>query len=221
MSPLTAILLLSLVAPPAADNDPLASGRAAKGHLAKRADSDGHYPGATEVLTSTFERTRDEEFFGWPPGWTRPHGPGLPRYLHMRVDEDHPPPGGRCLRVELDGGAATAFGPPVAVDPAVNYVLEGYVKTVALRHDAAWISLTFKDSARAKLAETASAKIDGTTPWQKVRVGPLAPPPGASQLIVGVHVAPQGASQDLHGSASFGSLLAWAAAARRTDGARR
>jgi hypothetical protein len=189
MSPLAAILLLSLSAP------------ASPVH-----DSRGHYPGAAEVLDCTFEPTRDEEFFGWPPGWTRPHGPGLPRYVRVLVDDERPPPGGRSLRVKLDGGAAVAFGPSVAVEPGVDYVLEGYVKTSALQHDAAWLSLTFRDAARAKLAEAASQRIDGTTSWQKVRVGPLAPPPGTSQLNVGIHVAPQGELQDLHGAASFGSL---------------
>ena len=79
-------------------------------------------------------------------------------------------------------------------------------ETSALRHDAAWLSLTFKDAARTKVADAASEKIDGTSSWRKVRVGPLTPPPGASTLIVGVHLAPKGDEQDLTGTAWFGSL---------------
>ena len=126
--------------------------------------------------------------------------------------------------MDLDGGAATAFGPAVAVEPGGEYFVEGYVKTSALQHDAAWMSLTFTDAARARLADAVSEKIDGTNPWRKVRVGPLSPPAGASTLYVGVHLAPQGADQDLHGSAFFGSLWVGrlprvALAARRIDAA--
>lgn len=192
MSPLAAILLLALAAPAGGgldDPDP------------------GHYPGATEVLKSTFEPTGDEDFYVWPPGWTRTLGPGYPRYVRPRIDDrERPPLGGRCLRVDLNGAGASAFGPPIAIEPGLNYVLEGYIKTSALRHDAAWLSLTFKGAARAKLAEAPSEKIDGTSSWRKVRVGPVTPPPGASMLFIGIHLAPKGEDQDLHGTAWFGSL---------------
>ena len=84
--------------------------------------------------------------------------------------------------------------------------MEGYVKTSALRHDAAWLSLTFKDAARAKLADAGSEKIDGTTSWRKVCVGPVTSPLGASTLFVGVHLVPKAEEQDLTGTAWFGSL---------------
>jgi hypothetical protein len=192
MSPLAAILSLALAAP--------------NGTAVDHPDA-GHYPGATEVLKYTFEPTSEEEFYIWPPGWTSLHGPGYPRYVRPRIDDaERLPPGGRSFRVDLNGGAASAFGPAIPIDPGVDYVLEGYVKTSALRHDAAWLSLTFKDAARAKLAETASEKIDGTSSWRKVRIGPLTPPTGASMLFVGIHLAPKGEEQDLNGTAWFGAL---------------
>jgi hypothetical protein len=126
--------------------------------------------------------------------------------VRVRVDDEHPPAGGRCLRVDLNGGAASAFSPSIAVEPGVDYVLEGFVKTSALEHDAAWLSLAFLDSAQLKLSSVSSDQIGGTTSWKKVRIGPFSPPPEASTMIVGVHVAPRGESQDIQGAASFGSL---------------
>ena len=129
MSPLTALLLLTL-------------GAATK--------AETHYPGAAAVYQCTFDSSQDDEAYGWPPGWTRRHGPGFPRYVRMRVDDRTPPQGGASLRVDLDGGAATAHGPAVSVNPDVLYVLEGYMETAGLRLDGAYISLIFRDSKRDK-----------------------------------------------------------------------
>ena len=98
-----------------------------------------------------FESSQDEEIDGWPAGWTRRHGPGFPRYIRIRENDDRPPPGGRCLRVELNGGAAAAYGPSIPVKPDAQYLLEGYVKTSGLQHDEAYLSLIFLDLARNKL----------------------------------------------------------------------
>ncbi len=113
---------------------------------------------------------------------------------------------GDCLRVELNGGAASAFGQPIAVEPGVDYVLEGYVKTSGLHHDAAWLTLSFFDLAKFELSKATSDKIEGTTDWRKVRIGPVSPPPAATQMKFGVHVAPKAETEDLHGTISFGSL---------------
>ena len=73
MTPLTALLLLALGA---------------------ETNAETHYPGASAVFQCMFDSSHDEEIYGWPPGWTRRHGPGFPRYVRMRVDDNHPPPGG-------------------------------------------------------------------------------------------------------------------------------
>lgn len=185
MTPLTALLLLS---------------------LGTESSAATHYPGASEVFYCTFKSTHNEEISGWPPGWTRRSGPGFPRYVCVQVADNHPPGGGGSLRVELDGGAATAYGPAVSVNPDVQYVLEGYVETSGLHHDGAYLSLIFLDSARTTLSSISSEKIRGTSAWQKIRIGPVSPTAGASFMLVGLHVEPQGKTQDLHGTASFGAL---------------
>ena len=170
------------------------------------AKPEDHYPGASTVFQCRFESSQDEEVYGWPPGWSRRHGPGFPRFVRVRLHDDHPPPGGGSLRVELDGGAAAAYGPAVSVNPDVQYVLEGYVETSRLQHDGAYLSLIFLDSARAKLGSISSEKINGTSTWQKIRLGPVSPLAGASSMLIGLTVEPQGEVQDLRGSASFGAL---------------
>ena len=185
MTPLTALLLLALGAEPQAE---------------------AHFPGATAVFQCNFASSTSDEIYGWPPGWTRRRGPGFPRYVRVRLNSNHPPAGGRSLKVELDGGAAAAYGPDVPASPDVQYVLEGYVETAGLRHDGAYLSLIFLDSKRNKLDSFSSEKIVGTNGWQKICLGPLLPPSGTSSLLVGLHVEPQGQMQDLRGTASFGAL---------------
>ena len=185
MTPLAALLLLA---------------------LGTETNAETHYPGASTVFHCTFESSHDEETSDWPPGWTRRHGPGFPRFVRVRVDDNRPPPGGRSLRVELDGGAATAYGPAIAVNSDLRYVLESYLQTSGLRHDAAYLSLIFLDSARTKLGGISSEKIGGSSVWRKMRLGPVSPPAGASSMIIELHVEPQGEMQDLRGTASFGAL---------------
>ena len=174
--------------------------------LASGTKAESHYPGALPVFQCTFESSHGEEFEGWPAGWTRRHGPGFPRYVHVRIDDHRPPSGGHSLRVELDGGAATAYGPAVSVNPVVQYVLEGYVETSGLQHDGAYLSMIFLDATRTRLGSNLSEKISGSSPWKKVRLGPVSPPAGATSMLVGLHVEPQGEGQDLHGTVSFGGL---------------
>ena len=92
------------------------------------------------------------------------------------------------------------------MNPDVQYVLEGYVETSGLQHDGAYLSLIFLDSKRTRLSSISSEKISGTSAWQKIRLGPVLPPAGASSMLVGLHVEPQGEMQDLRGTASFGGL---------------
>ena len=134
MTPLTALLLLALGAEPPVER-----------HV------ETHFPGATTVYQCAFE-SQDEEIYGWPSGWTRRLGPGFPRYIHMRLNNEQPPSGGRCLRTELNGGAAIAYSPSISVVPNVRYVLEGYVQTAGLRNNAAYLSLIFLDSTRTRLS---------------------------------------------------------------------
>ena len=82
--------------------------------------------------------------------------------------------GARCLQVDLDGGAAAVHCPPVKVDAMYTYVVEGRVQTKGLKHDEAFLSLTFLDAANKPLQTIRSDGLRRTTDWTKVRIGPIA-----------------------------------------------
>src|SRR5574340_1038096 len=130
-------------------------------------------PDATTVFHCTFDDAADADFDGWPDEWTRRQGPGFPNYVKIRIGDESPQAGSRCLRIELDGGAAVAYGPPVEAGPLFGYVLEGYVKTEGLQHDQAFLSMTFLDQHKNPLETHRSRRVSESNGWQKLRLGPI------------------------------------------------
>ncbi|MCX7427234.1 MAG: hypothetical protein NTW96_16600 [Planctomycetia bacterium] len=112
----------------------------------------GDYPGATTVFHCTFDGAWDENYDGWPDGWTRRTGPGYPHYVRIQISDERSPSGNRCLRIDLDGGGAVVSSPPIPVGSLHGYVLRGELKTENLDHDRAFLSLTFLDRNRHRLA---------------------------------------------------------------------
>jgi hypothetical protein len=167
---------------------------------------DARYPEAVTVFHCTFDASWDQNFDDWPDHWTRRKGRGFPHYVSIKIDRRPSPQGERCLQIELDGGAAVAYSPPVEIDPLFGYVLEGYLKTEGLEYDRAYFSVTLLDEQRQRLETFCSRKIRQTSGWQKIRLGPIAPGSDDARLaIIGLHV--QGESQaDLKGAASFGDV---------------
>src|SRR5262245_54160039 len=85
-------------------------------------------PEAVDVFRSDFEAAADANVDGWPDGWTRQRGPDFPHYVTIQLADDVP--GNRCLRIDLDGGAATVVSPPIPIQPAYSYLLLGRVRTI-------------------------------------------------------------------------------------------
>ena len=99
--------------------------------------TEGRSPPAAEVFHCTFDHSWDANYDDWPAGWTRRSGPAFPQYVHVKLHQEPPPDGRNCLRVELDGGAAAAFSPPIKISPLLGYVLETAVKAEDLQYDRA------------------------------------------------------------------------------------
>lgn len=165
-----------------------------------------HYPGAVDVFRCAFETSHDKDYDRWPDGWTRRHGAGFPRYVRILIADESPPSGGRCVRIDLDGGNAAAYSPIVPAGPLSAYVLEGAVRTAGLKHDRAYLSLTFLDKEKRRLQSFNSTSVVSTRGWQKVHLGPVMPDPEASSFVLGIHLETKGQAEDLTGSASFGDL---------------
>jgi len=161
------------------------------------------YPEADMVFHCTFDESWDENFDGWPDKWTRRRGQGFPHYVAVKINDEPSPVGNRCLRFEMNGGAAVAYSPPVEVSPLFSYVLEGYIKTEDLEHDEAYLSLTMLNDQRHRLHTYYSQKVRRTQGWQKFRLGPISPEDDDVRLaIIGLHVQPE-AKEDLQGGALF------------------
>lgn len=161
------------------------------------------YPEGTEVFHCAFDSSWDANYDGWPDAWTRRQGPGYPHYVKIRISDEPSPAGNRCLRFDMDGGAATAYSPPIQVGPLFSYVMEGYLRTDGLEHSTAFFSLTFLDEQRNRLETVTSKPFRHTGGWRKIRLGPVAPASEAARFaVIALHVEP-GDREDLRGAALF------------------
>ena len=167
---------------------------------------EARYPEAVEVFRCGFEDDTDRNYDGWPDGWSREQGPGFPHFVRIEIAADRCPEGRRCLRMELNGGAAAAYGPAIAIQPSSSYVLEAYVATESLVHDEASLSITFFDADHKSLETLHSATVTGNQPWRKLRLGPVATSHNTARYAkIGLHLLPT-EGKDLRGTARFDDL---------------
>lgn len=167
----------------------------------------GRPPEATQVFHCAFDDAWDRNYDGWPDRWTRRFGPGFPQYLKVAIDRQQPgPAGGHTLRFDLDGSGAVAYSPPIPARSIYDYVLEGYVQTQGLKHDGAFLSITFLDQGDQRCETYYSDRISGTSGWQRLRLPILSPlAPEIRKAKIGLHLEP-GAKADLHGTARFADI---------------
>lgn len=164
------------------------------------------YPEAKEIFHCAFGESWDENFDHWPDRWTRRRGRGYPHYLKIEISDEPSPEGNRCLRIDLDGGAAGLYSPAVEISPLYSFVLEGWLKTEGLEHDRAWISMSLLDENQRSLESYSSKRIRHTNGWQRFRIGPIAPEhENVRLLVIGLHLEPAGRA-DLRGAALFDGL---------------
>jgi len=159
-----------------------------------------------ELFRCDFGPSCDQDFDHWPEGWARRRGPGFPWYLPITVQPNPNPHAPGVLRIELDGGAATAYSPPIPICPQFDCLLEVYCRTQGLRHDGAMISLGFLDSGQRPLEVFQSERVQQAEGWQKIRLGPVGPAsPLARLAVIGLCLEPQvqGGPEDLRGSVEF------------------
>jgi hypothetical protein len=159
-------------------------------------------PEAVAVFTCDFDEPTDKNFDGWPDAWSRQRGPGFPLYVGMKIGRQLPANGRQCLRVDLDGGGAAAFGPPVPVSLLFSYIVQVGLRTDGLKFDRAYISITLLDEDGGRLRTVCSEKVLTGGEWSRLRVGPVSPDARAKSAVVGLHVEPQ-SREDLRGTVMF------------------
>ncbi|MFH1920700.1 MAG: hypothetical protein ABIP48_12525 [Planctomycetota bacterium] len=159
-------------------------------------------PGAVEVFHCPYDESWDTNYDGQPDRWVRRKGPGFPHYVEVGIREEPSPAGNRSLGIDLDGGAAALFSPPIPIGPLYAYVLEGVLATEGLQHDRAYLSLTLLDKGRHRLETFHSEAIRDSQGWKKVRLDPVTPGDEARFAVIGLHLEP-GVQMDLTGLARF------------------
>jgi len=174
-----------------------AAATAPSGH---RADTVAH------VFRCGFDADWDKNYDNWPDGWTRQTGPRYPHYLTVQLQnhasEDAP---NRHLQADLNGGAVLVESPALRIDPRLAFAFSGLLKTTGLKHDRAFLLVTFFDADGAAVASSRSAAVTGTTAWQTLRVGTLWPPSSARHAKLALYVEP-GEQGDLNGSVMVDDL---------------
>lgn len=163
---------------------------------------------APEVFHCQFGESWDQNYDDWPDGWSRRRGKGYPEYISVKiVPADDALSAGKCLQVDLDGGAAIAYSPPIRVTPLHSYVLQGAIDTSGLEFDQAFLSLTLLDENRERLETYRSEQVSHRPGWNTLKLGPIEPRHEEIRLaVLGLHVLP-GKKADLKGRVRFDEIL--------------
>ena len=161
-----------------------------------------------EVFRCEFGEEWDQNYDDWPDGWSRRRGKGYPEYVSVKiVDSEEALAAGRCLQVDLDGGAAVAYSPPIRVTPLHSYTLRGAIDTTGIEFDQAYLSLTLLDENRERLETYRSEMIGHAEGWSSLTLGPIEPRSQEVRLaVLGLHVQP-GRQADLKGRVRFDEVL--------------
>ena len=83
--------------------------------------AEGRYPDAVEIYHCEFTAAHDTNYDNWPDDWRRQRDPQHPTYVEIGIVDDASATGQRCVRVELDGGAAAVFSPPHFSQSAIQF----------------------------------------------------------------------------------------------------
>jgi len=178
-------------------------------NLAPRAEA-ARLPDAVEVFACDFEeKDWDKDYDRWPDLWKRRQGPEYPHYINIGLAEvdtatrrkgSHLNLGKKCLKIEINGGAAVVESPPIPVRSLFSYVFEGVIRLEGLNRDEVYLAVTFFDEDNRRLETAKSERLKGSVDWREIRIGPLSSKhTSASYAIISLHLVPK-ARVDLSGA---------------------
>jgi hypothetical protein len=178
------------------------------------------------------EQAADVNYDAWPDHWTRRRDANHPTYVKIAIagDDDNasseaagpsPPISNdsaaassqspdsripRWLQIDMNGGAAAAFTPTLEVSPRFTYLVEAQLRLNNVRHDEAYVTVSFYDKQQRLLENYESVRLRDGGAWQRVQVGPLTPRSDKIHMaVIGVHVTPT-EQADLHATVCFADL---------------
>jgi hypothetical protein len=172
--------------------------------------ADDSLPHAVQVFRCDFEQASDRNYDGWPDGWVRRRGRDFPTFIKIGIlpeltREDSTAE--RYLQMELSGGSAAVVTPLYSLGARGSFLLEAKVRTKGLKHDQAYLILTFYDDQGVPLELYESNRVTDAPVWQKLRVGPVLPKSNAAtHARVTLLVTPRGETEDLTGTVQFTAL---------------
>jgi hypothetical protein len=76
------------------------------------------------IFHCDFGEEWDVNYDGWPDRWDRKTGADYPHYVSATIHDNDDAAGKKCLRIDLDGAAASVSTPPLAVLSRFSYVFE-------------------------------------------------------------------------------------------------
>jgi hypothetical protein len=162
--------------------------------------------GADEVgvFQCRFGEDWDVNFDHWPDRWIRRSGPDYPHYVEIELADD--PDQGRCLKIDLDGAAASVSSPPIRVMSRFSYKLEAKLKNERLERSTVVLKLEFFD-AHGRLLQTETSKpIASTSGWHDVSIDSIEPKdPNTERAVIGIDVI-SGMKGDLRGRVSIADV---------------
>lgn len=166
---------------------------------------DDRPPLARCVFRCNFDQSWDANFDGWPTGWTRRDGRGYPHFIRIEIDGSGPPGGGRSLRIDLNGAAASAQSPLITVDPLFEYQLQVDLAAENLGTSRVSVALLLLDEDRRPVQTLSSPLIGSVNGWRRLSVGPTPIDGKARFAMITLSVQP-GQQPDLNGAVRFGDL---------------
>lgn len=178
-------------------------------------EATARYPEASEVFACSFGPDTDPNADGWPTDWVRLLDPSHPNYVQIGLSTEPGPDGDSSLAIELDGGAATVYGPAQEIDAQYAYVLEALVRTEGIEHDEVFLTLIFQQEDGQRIDIAYSPRVKKTAGWQRVLLGPVIPPQqGRLRAVIGLQVQPA-EGQDIKAKVWFDDV--WLARMPRID----
>jgi hypothetical protein len=172
--------------------------------------ADDTLPHAVQVLHCNFAAAHDRNYDGWPDGWIRRRGRDFPAFIKIGILPEFTKENAstlRYLQMELSGGSAGVVTPLFSLGARGSFYLEAQVRTKQLKHDQAYVVLTFCDDDGTPLETHESKRVTDAPQWQTLRIGPLLPKhEGATQARIALHVAPSGEREDLVGEVQWTAL---------------
>ena len=171
---------------------------------------DDRLPHAVEVMRCDFEAATDRNYDGWPDGWTRRRGREFPAFLKIGIQPELTKENEgteRYLQMDLSGGSAGVVTPLYSLGARGSFLLEGRVRTKGLKHDQAFLTLTFFDEQGKPLESYDSPRVTDAANWQTLRIGPLLPKnDAATHARVTLSIAPRDDKEDLTGTVQWTGL---------------